>query len=544
MGEVDTKPIESVQAALSLFGEKSEQRKKKRSSSGSDDSDERENDLQGLLKGLANHKVQLEAKDSAYKQALLKLDQHQKTSDELAVMLKNYEFEKDIYMSECKQGRMKIHNLESNMKQISDQLSESVKMREQLSVFGAELKATRAELLRMESELAAARDEKLGALSKAEIVETELRTEKGRTGELLKQVLDLEEAIVHLKLAAAEEEKEMSARLSEKEVELGLAMRKAAEAMEQVESMRNELEALQDLDNQLAAKSGTMEEQHRDGIYTELNRLKLELAAQERKNSDQIGRTTEEANDLQNSETERLMSEMEKMAIQMEEMRARETEAQVEIAMLKSELHKGRSKVAAAEAAEARALSEKLARNLAVQQLALEAEEAKREVGRLRAKAAAGRAAQQELAESAEYVKIGKEEYEALIKKAASEAQGGGVVVPVPQNKNLVYGMETNLRKELEMAMVKIGELRSRAEQAASRAEAAEKAKAALEEQKRSRQERRERRKAAWAALKEETGDYPLMEEESSINGGRIGHHHQDSPKTDQPLFQVLNMKF
>ncbi|KAJ9693041.1 hypothetical protein PVL29_011953 [Vitis rotundifolia] len=52
-----------------------------------------------------------------------------------------------------------------------------------------------------------------------------------------------------------------------------------------------------------------------------------------------------------------LTGELEKTKIEVDEIRGRENEAQVEIALLKSELHKGRSKIAAAKATEARAES-------------------------------------------------------------------------------------------------------------------------------------------------------------------------------------------
>ncbi|KAK7858030.1 hypothetical protein CFP56_014494 [Quercus suber] len=75
MSEVDTKPIEPVQVALFLFGDKDEQRKSRPTSS--DKERENEKELEGLSKDLAN-----------YKQALLKLDYYQKTADELSNLLK------------------------------------------------------------------------------------------------------------------------------------------------------------------------------------------------------------------------------------------------------------------------------------------------------------------------------------------------------------------------------------------------------------------------------------------------------------------------
>ncbi|KAL7161676.1 hypothetical protein ACSBR2_042197 [Camellia fascicularis] len=123
--------------------------------------------------------------------------------------------------------------------------------------------------------------------------------------------------------------------------------------------------------------------------------------------------------------------ELEKARNEMEEIRGREKVAQVEIVMLKSEVP-GRSRIAAAKAAE-----------------------------------------------------ISKDKYEALIEKAEK------VTELVPEN---YYEME-NLKKELEIAMVKIAEFRNRAKLVVSRVEAAEK------DQMRNWREQRERRKIALAAL-------------------------------------------
>ncbi|KAI5672693.1 hypothetical protein M9H77_13057 [Catharanthus roseus] len=63
MGKIDTKPIESVQAAISFCPENDQRRDK----SMNKDELEKENELENILKELANIKVQLEAKDPAQK---------------------------------------------------------------------------------------------------------------------------------------------------------------------------------------------------------------------------------------------------------------------------------------------------------------------------------------------------------------------------------------------------------------------------------------------------------------------------------------------
>ena len=88
------------------------------------------------------------------------------------------------------------------------------------------------------------------------------------------------------------------------------------------------------------------------------------------------------------------------------------------------------------------------------------------------------------------------------------------------------------MKRELENALVKISELRARAEQALSRAEFAENAKAALEDKIRRHREHRQRRRAALTALREESTPKPFSPSTS-----------YGTPGTYQPLGKVLNMK-
>ncbi|KAF9588520.1 hypothetical protein IFM89_013014 [Coptis chinensis] len=74
MGEIDTKSIESVQAALSLFGQKNDQRKHRSISTIEGKMGSENQEL--LLTDLANYKVQVEVKEYSYKQALLKLESY------------------------------------------------------------------------------------------------------------------------------------------------------------------------------------------------------------------------------------------------------------------------------------------------------------------------------------------------------------------------------------------------------------------------------------------------------------------------------------
>ncbi|EXC11011.1 hypothetical protein L484_015231 [Morus notabilis] len=564
MGEIDTKPIESVQSALSLFGEKGDQRKNR--STGSDDEKERE--LESVLKDLANYKVQLEAKEAAYMQAILKLEMSQKTIDELSTLMKNSEIEREKYEKECIFARTRIEELESEMKDMADQLSETANIREQLSQVQHELRAAQEELLWKETELDAARDSEIKALKKVEIMEVEMNAERIKYEDLTKQVSELNDAILVSKDAAIEAEKERFRILSEKDDEIELTKKALVEAEKRLEDMEREMEDqsfskslfVDALQLQLTEANERLSFSEKSAVeaFTDLKQLREELELKDRRKSSQealieafkmemseLKTESKNANELASQlmvDVEMLTGDLQKAKTEIDEMRKRETEAQVEIALLKSELHKGRSKIAAAEAAEARAESVKSGLYLAVQELAVEAETAKKESQRL--KEATNKENEvdhseiDELNPEAEETKhdnnvnmtISLQGDETLIKRIPELVIDDSSQLTADEKKHELE----NLRKELEAATAKVAEFRNRAEQAIFRAEMAERAKTAIEDQLRKWREERQKKKAALAALKEASASKELSI--STDNNPSVTYY--------QPLYKILNMKF
>lgn len=510
---------------------------------------------------MANYKVQLEAMDGACKQALLKLEHYQKRADEHFKLLRNTEIERDMFIDECREAKTQIRELDSKMKEMADQLLETNNIREQLAHVLSELKAAQKELLSMESELAIARDSNLKAIAQAKLMETAADMEKERAEELLRRVLELSEAFVKSRHAAVEAEKEKVAVLSEKDAEIELATAAAVQAQMQLEDMRKQNEMVQLELKQANELLGSSEKSASDAVNS-LNQLRIDFEVNERKNLDQsvyiealelelnqlkieLNSSKEEVGRL-NCVVETLKDELEKVKKEMDEIWGRDTEAQIEVALLKAELHKGKSKIAAAEAAEARANSSKSGLYLAVQQLAVEAQEAKKENQRLKQgedKVAEETETDELKTEDEEkrdeadgHIKISLKEYESLIRKAekadhihVASGEDAGELTKVEN----YYELE-NLKKQLELAMVKVGEFRNRAEQAVSRAELAEKAKAAVEDHLRRSRQKQQRRKAAIAALREESAP-------KEFTSSRFDNK---QPTTYQPLGKVLNMKF
>lgn len=517
---------------------------------------------------MANYKVQLEAKEAAYMQAILKLEMSQKTIDELSTLMKNSEIEREKYEKECIFARTRIEELEFEMKDMADQLSETANIRERLSQVQHELRAAQEELLWKETELDAARDSEINALKKVEIMEVEMNAERIKYEDLTKQVSELNDAILVSKDAAIEAEKERFRILSEKDDEIELTKKALFEAEKRLEDMEREMEDqsfskslfVDALQLQLTEANERLSFSEKSAVeaFTDLKQLREELELKDRRNSSQealieafkmemseLKTELKNANELASQlmvDVEMLTGDLQKAKTEIDEMRKRETEAQVEIALLKSELHKGRSKIAAAEAAEARAESVKSGLYLALQELAVEAETAKKESQRL--KEATNKENEvdhseiDELNPEAEETKhdnnvnmtISLQGDETLIKRIPELVIEDSIQLTADEKKRELE----NLRKQLEAATAKVAEFRNRAEQAIFRAEMAERAKTAIEDQLRKWREERQKKKAALAALKEASASKELSI--STDNNPAVTYY--------QPLYKVLNMKF
>ncbi|XP_048228521.1 protein WEAK CHLOROPLAST MOVEMENT UNDER BLUE LIGHT-like 1 isoform X2 [Ricinus communis] len=519
---------------------------------------DKEKDIEGLQKDLANYKVQLEAKDAAYLQLLHKLEHYQKTAEEFSVQLKNSEVERDFYCEECGEARVRANELEAKVKEMTDQLLDTGKVKEQLSHVLGELKAAQGEVLSMETELVAAREEKLKVLTQAKMVETAANIEKERAEQLLKRVSELNQAISLSRQASFDAQKEITNFFPEKN--------------DETEDIRKQEEMIHELECQLLSKSVFIDllqvelnqanellsssDKIVSDAMNDLNKLKENLKDKEKENSDRavyvgvlesemnmLKKELESANDEAtrlNSNVGKLTDELEKVNIEMVEMKVRENEAEVEIALLKAELHKARAKLAAAEAAEARAGNVQSGLYLAVQQLSDEAEHFKKENRRLKQESDEYGPASEMMAEADEEIvdddgkiTISLKEYASLTRKAEKANHCPRKDTNLSSTSGNKYELEI-LKKELETAIAKVAEFRTRAEQAVTRAEAAERAKLSLEDQLRKWREQKQRRKAALAALREES----LSREFCSSS------YDNNTPRNHQPLGKVLNIKF
>ncbi|KEH31977.1 putative transcription factor bZIP family [Medicago truncatula] len=491
VGEIDTTPIEPVRHGVSLFDDKGDNKKflprNKR---------DYEKEIEDLTTELASYKVQLEAKHVAHIKALLKPEQNQKMIQELSTLLKNSDIERNKYVNEHSEGRASSKDeLESMMKEMADLRLETVKVRDQLSHVLSELKSTQRELLNKDTDIFAARDSELNAVTKAEQLENELKMEKEQKEELLHQVNELNERVHRSKLAAIKVEKQNIGMLYQKDEEIQLATKDNDQAQQEIVDMRKNIDmlhglqnkqmvdetltlsedspsnAIKDLYNDIEQKERYIMDQSSciDRLEMELNQLKNELTS-----------AKEEINEL-NINNESLTSELHRTKEELKTNKERDIDAQVEIALLKSHLQEYR---------------------LAYKDGYITDH------------------SKGEAEENNDSITISLEDYNYMIKEVQKGNKKGNQI-------ELAL-----MKKELENASLKISEMRTRAEQAISRAELAENGKAALEDKIRRHREHRLRKKAALTALREESTPKPFTPSTS-----------YGTPSMYQPLSKVLNIK-
>ncbi|CAN0870989.1 hypothetical protein LINGRAHAP2_LOCUS9716 [Linum grandiflorum] len=198
MGEIDTKPIEPVQVALTLFEEKGDNQKKfatttttssfNTNPTAAEEVVKEKDTKEELLNELANYKIQLEAKDSEQMQLLYQLDCYHNSVEQLTFQLQNSESEKEFYILQHQEATLRLNDLEAKLKELSEQATEVAKLREQLSNVLHELKCTQGEMLSIQAEHVTLKDEKARAIARALASESIATSEKGRAEELIKQV--------------------------------------------------------------------------------------------------------------------------------------------------------------------------------------------------------------------------------------------------------------------------------------------------------------------------------------------------------------------
>lgn len=225
MAEIDTRPLESVQAALNLFEQRSDH-----SRFSSPDRNGQEIDV--VTKELATCKLQLEAKESENKQAHMKLEALRKAMQELS----------EKYDRACLDAHRRISELETDNVAIISRQSRAA----------AECEALRDELAAAVGELDAVRRANAYVLGEVESMETRRILERESARDGLMRVLELNEAVLESAVAAIRAEEERSVYFQEVTLELFGSDRN-------LEATRRQQEAMEGMEGELLAKAVEVE---------------------------------------------------------------------------------------------------------------------------------------------------------------------------------------------------------------------------------------------------------------------------------------------
>ncbi|CAL9116957.1 unnamed protein product [Musa acuminata var. zebrina] len=592
MGEIDTKPFESVKTALSFFEQKAGQN---RCASSGNMEEQEENDLCLLLKELANCKVQLEINKSANKQANLELEVYHKTVDDLSIQLENSVAEIDRYREKCQQAETKIAKLESENKVIAQSLLGSSEHESELLGIVDELKALQEEEHAMGSEVTASGRLHTMAERRAELMGQAIFLESDQRKKLLLHISALNEALFSSTLAAIEADKERSASFFRMEAELHITKEALAQSHDKLEGMKDHLDMMNNMENELFAKMiqvdylqselKQLEELYSAcsrfalDVVTDANQLASEMETPERARSkyssylalmeaekkrmhNELQSERDKVTDL-NCQIELLSSRTQTLKHEMSEMRGREMDLEEEITTLKADLHRSRSRRILA--AEARATGSQSGLYIAVQELALETKSSKME-SQVQKKDAESEMEMDDKADYATETIRGKSDIidgyggmAILAKESNSLTQETGKAMGIADSpRSSGFERTSNadmLNEELEAATSRINDLRSNLEEATRRAELAEKAKAAIEDQLRKwRAEQTQRRAAADSLTKQrpkrDSNNGKRSTCTPSLHKSVLRHHADGSPPDFDgthlnyvPLAKVLNMK-
>ncbi|KAL6648587.1 hypothetical protein ACP70R_012811 [Stipagrostis hirtigluma subsp. patula] len=225
MAEIDTRPLESAQAAVTTHFEPSTDQHRLRP-------DINEEEIVILSKELATCKLQLEVKENENKQAIIKIEALQKAVQELS----------ERYDVACLDARRRISQLEA----------ENAAIAARQSAAAEECRDLRAELAAVHGELEAARASIGLAVREVELTEARAVAERENTREALARILQLNETVLSSAVAAVRAEEERSVFFQEVTMEL-------FNSDKNLEVIRRQVEAMETMERELLAKTVEIE---------------------------------------------------------------------------------------------------------------------------------------------------------------------------------------------------------------------------------------------------------------------------------------------
>ncbi|PWZ32873.1 hypothetical protein Zm00014a_010538 [Zea mays] len=604
IGEIDTRaPIQSVKAAVSLFGEvrfssdKSAERKPKAPQT------ERvlakETELHMAQKELNKYKEQLSNAETTRVQALSELEKAKKTVEELTAKLDLINKSKQLAIQATEDAKTQIKQLEGGSTSEGLGTDGALKQelesaREQYAVALADLDAAKQELRKLKKDFETSLDMRLSAAQQEEesLHTTEANIEKAN--QLRSEIAEIQESLMHVKAATVQAHEEEAQILAEKDVARTTYKQALEETQKKLLSLRNDFDPaaydslkqkLEQTNSEIASMQKKIEEARaRDlesvaVVSTELDDAK-----------EMLQKVAEEKSSLR-SLVESLKVELEAVKQEHNQLKEKDTETESIVGDLHVKLQKCKSELEAAVAAESKAMSASDDLMLALQQLSSESKNALQEAEMMEksaaelreegekarvelaeaeqkmqlalkeaeeAKAAEARAldqikqlsdrasaARSSTSESGAIVTISKEEFVSLSRKVEeSEKLSDMKVAAAMAQVEAIRASENEAIKKLETARKEMEDMELATEEALKRAEMAEAAKKAVEgELKRWREKEKKTAEAQPSAGAEELGSgSPPVPQTSAGKASEKNDGHRNSRTLLRRSFMLPNI--
>lgn len=555
VGEIDTRaPFQSVKDAVNLFGEGAFSGEKLTIKKIKPHSTDRvlvkETKLHLAQKELDKLKEQLKSAETTKTGALTELERAKRTVDDLKNKLQIINEAKESAIKATEMAKDQAKKLDVGETNSNGVLNHDLeKSKQQYAAVFTELDAAKQELRRIRHDYEVAMEEKSDVIKEEQEAEVMSKVNLDKAGEISKEILSVQEAIEHVKLAAIEAKQEQEKIVSEKNIQKLAHKSALEESAKKLVALREQIdpEMSKDLESQFAKTTSEIKrlelemENARASDLDSLKNVTLELDGAK----DSLQKVAEEETSLRNL-LESLKIELENVKKEHEELKEKEAETESMAGNLNVKLQKSKMELEAACVEEARVSGGSDEMVAALRQLLAESETAKRESEKMNeeaeelqkeaaameacleeaevelrialmeadeAKSAESKAleeiklisertdaARASTSESGSKITISREEFESLSRKVEeSEKLAGMKVEAAMAQAEAVKASEKEAVKRLEVAQKEIEEMKAATEAAVKRAEMADAARKAVEGELR-RWREKEQKKAAEAA--------------------------------------------